>query len=68
MNIKDPSLAIQKLKSRLKFLKSRSNVKARRLKMLVPTERSCHRNIHLKYHSPNTYHSKVVAKVKLFEN
>jgi hypothetical protein len=45
--------------SKLKFLKSGSNFKVKRSKMLVPLERSCE--------SPITCHSKGMANVKGFE-
>jgi hypothetical protein len=51
----------------LKFLKGRSNVKVRRSKILAPIKRACHiRNTHMKYQSPITYHSKVIANVNVF--
>ena len=52
-----PSL-VRKLWPRLKFFKSRSNfkVKVTRSKLLVPTERSCHKDYTCKYES-STYSS-----------
>jgi hypothetical protein len=68
--VKKFSIAIQKIWPMLKFLKSGSNfkVKVTRSKILVPRERSCHRNIHLKYIlSTIICHSKDMANVKVFE-
>jgi hypothetical protein len=51
----------------LKFLKCSSNfkVKVRRSNILVPIERSCHKEY--TYEIPITYHSKDMANVKVFE-
>jgi hypothetical protein len=61
------SLTIQNIWPMLKFLKSGSNIKVKviRSKMLVPIERSCHKE-HT-YEIPITYHSKDMARVKVFE-
>jgi hypothetical protein len=61
------SLTIQKIWPKLKFLKSGSNfnVKVARSKLLVPLERSCHKED--TYKIPITYHSKDMANVKVFE-
>ena len=42
-NMKVLTLLVRKLWLRLKFFKSRSNVKVTRSKLLVPIERSCHK-------------------------
>jgi hypothetical protein len=51
------------------FLKSGSNFKVTRSKIMVPLESSCHKEdtSHMKYESPITYHSKYMANVKVFE-
>jgi hypothetical protein len=61
------SLTIQNIRPMLKFLKSGSNfkVKVTRSKILVPTERSCHKEY--TYEIPITCHSKDMANVKVFE-
>jgi hypothetical protein len=65
--MKSLSLTIQNIWPMLKFLKSGSNfkVKVRRSKILVPIERSYHKE-HT-YESPITCHSKDMANVKGFE-
>jgi hypothetical protein len=55
-------LTIQKIWPTLKFLKSKSNFKVKRSKILVLIQR----NTHVKYTSPITYHSKDMANVKIF--
>ena len=67
-NMKTLSLVVRKLWPRLKFIKSRSNfkVKVTRSKIMVPSERSCHKNTHVQYGSPITSSKKVMAKVKVF--
>jgi hypothetical protein len=47
----------------LKFLKSRSNFKVRRSKLLLTIERSCHKKY--TYEIPITYHSKDMANDSL---
>jgi hypothetical protein len=61
------SLTIQKIWAVIKFYKCRSNfkVKVRRSKIMVPIERSCHKE-HI-YEIPITFHSKDMANVKVFE-
>ena len=61
------SLTIQKIWSMLKFLKSGSNfkVKVTRSKILVPIERSCHKED--TYEIPINKHSKDMANVKVFD-
>jgi hypothetical protein len=59
------SLAIQKIWPMLKFLKSGPNFKVTRSKILVPIERSCHKE-HT-YEITITCHSKDKANVKVFE-
>ena len=62
------SLLVWKLRPRLKFFKSRSNVKVKvtRSKIMVPCERFCHKYTHMKYESFLFYGLKVMAKVKVF--
>jgi hypothetical protein len=59
-------LTIQKIWPILKFLKSRSNIKVKvsRSKIMVPIERSCHKE-HIYEIS---YHSKDMVNVNNFEN
>ena len=66
-NMKALSLLVRKLWPRLKFFKSRSNfkVKVTRSKIMVPCERSCHKD-HVQYESPITCGKKVITKVKVF--
>jgi hypothetical protein len=61
------SLAVQKIWPMLKFLKSGSNfkVKVTRSKLLIPIERSRHKE-HT-YEIPIPCHSKDMANVKVFE-
>ena len=66
-NMKALSHLVLKLCLRLKFFKSRSNVKVRRSKIMVPCERSCHKNTHVQYESPISSGLKVMAKVKVFQ-
>ena len=62
------SPSIHMLQPRLKFFLSRSNTKVKVTKsnLLAPMERFVTRNTHVKYQSPSTYYTKVVAKVKGF--
>jgi hypothetical protein len=62
--MKSLSPAIQKIWPMLKVLKSGSNFKVTRSKILVTIERSCHKE-HT-YEIPITYHSKDMANVKVF--
>jgi hypothetical protein len=48
----------------LEFLKSRSNFKVRKSKIMVPNKI---KNTYTKYESPITYHSKDKANVKVFK-
>jgi hypothetical protein len=45
-----------------------SYFKVRKSKIMVPIERSCHKNTHIKYESLITYHSKDMANIKVFED
>ena len=60
------SLTTQKLWPMLKFWKSRSKVKVMRSKFWYQWKGLVTRNTHVKYESPLTYHSKVMANVKVF--
>ena len=68
VHMKSLPLLVRKLWPRLKFFKSRSNfkVKVTRSKILVIVERSCHKDIHVKYESANYSSSWVMGKVKVF--
>ena len=68
-NIKALALNVQKLLARLKFSKNGSNskVKVTGQKIMVPTERSYHKNTHVKYQSSSTHCAKVISKVKVSE-
>jgi hypothetical protein len=61
------SLTIQKIEPMLNFLKSGSNfnVKVTRSKVIIPIQRSCHKE-HA-YEIPITYHSKDMTNVEIFE-
>ena len=65
-NIKALAYTIQKLWPRLKFSISRSNQCHKVKKICYPWKSLVTRNYHLKYQSPCTYHSKVIAKGKVF--
>jgi hypothetical protein len=64
--MKAVSPTIQKIWSMFKFLKSGSNIKVKvtMSKIMVPIERSCHKE-HT-YEIPITYHSEDMANVKVF--
>ena len=68
-NMKALPLMVFKLWPMFKFFKRRSKfkVKGTRSKIMVPCERSCHRNTHVKYESPTSYGIKVMANVKVFQ-
>ena len=53
-----------KVISKSKVFKKLAKVKVTRSKMSVPTERSCHKNNHIKYQSSSTRCSKVISKIK----
>jgi hypothetical protein len=50
----------------LKFLKSRSKLKLKRVKIKVAVKCPVTRNTHMKYENPITYHSKDMTNVKIF--
>ena len=61
-NIKALSLLVQKLWSRLSFLKSRSKVK---VKNFASNRKVLPQEIHVKYESPISFGSIVIAKVNI---
>ena len=67
-NMKALSLLVRKLWLRLKFFKSRSNLKVKvmRSKKLIPCERSFTSNTHVQYESSITSLKEVMAKIKVF--
>ena len=74
-NIKALALTVQKFFARLKFSKGRSNskVKVTGPKIMVPNEKTYHKersitkNTHVKYQSSSPHCSKVISKVKVFK-
>jgi hypothetical protein len=65
INMKALAPADQKLLTRLKFLKSRSNSKVKGSRSWYQMKGLTMRNAHMKYETPNTYQSKVITKVKV---